>query len=177
MILKLAGILFIMSSSVLAGLYYGNLETYRINDLMEFKKALSILKSEIEYLQTPLPIALFNIANRTKKPISFIFHDFARLISENKTSSQKEDISTLWEKSLKQHSRDTYFSKEDVEALISFGKTLGYLDLSMQSTSILVTSNYIDNTVQTLSESRVRSKKLFNSLGVLSGLLTIIIFI
>jgi stage III sporulation protein AB len=76
MLLRILGILLIMAGSVGIGFYYSAKEGYRVQDLLEFKKALMILSSEIEYMRSTLSEACANIAKRTGLGISPIFAEF-----------------------------------------------------------------------------------------------------
>ncbi len=173
MLLKIIGIALVMVSTILGGLYYGSLNTYKINDLSEMKRALSILQSEIEFCLNPLPLALKNISNRIKQPLSNFFSQLVKNIQ----SAKNESISTLWEATVMNCLCNSYYDTEDLEQFISLGKTLGYLDKSMQNNSIRLTTEYIDQKISALSEGRLRNKKMFQSLGVLGGVLIVIVLL
>ncbi len=173
MILKIIGSIFILSSTVFLGLYYGNIESYRVSDLLEIKRAFSILKSEIEFAKTPLLESLANISKRTSSPINKIFINLRLKLMQHKD----ETIVSMWESSLLDASKEAYFTKEDLEQLKSFGKCLSYLDASMQLLNVNLVVGYIDQCVVTLNKTRGKNKKMFNSLGVLGGILIVIVFL
>ncbi len=172
-IFKIIGSVLVLSSTVVAGFYYGNLDSYRISDLLEMKKALAILKSEIEFAKTPLPEALMNIGTKTKKPISNIFLRLEELLHVERGAN----IGDLWNQTLKEFEKQTYFNIEDVDQLISFGKTLGYLSQGMQLSNIKIMTSYIDEKVGSLNVNRFKNKRMFQSFGVLGGILVVVIFI
>ncbi len=170
---KILGIGLVMVSTVLAGMYYGSINTFKINELSEMKRALSILRSEIEFCLNPLPQALSNIAIRTKQPINKFF---TRLVQE--TQHLKTDsIATLWEEAVMSCLSNSYFDAEDLEHFATLGSTLGYLDKSMQFNSIRLTTDYIDSKIAALNEGRMKNRKMFQSLGVLSGVLVVVVLI
>lgn len=171
--LRILGILLVMLSSTLAGVYYANIEAFRIKDLREMKKALIILLSEIEYTLTPLPQAMDNISKRIDEPISKIFSEFSSSLND-KTGQGLGDI---WVKILEDNKDLYYFNKEDIDYLKSFGKTLGYLDKSLQINSIAVTIKYMEEKVEELNVSSLKNKKLYQTLGVLAGMLICIVLI
>jgi len=173
MILKISGMALVLAATVLAGLYYGSFETYRSNDLQELKKALAILKSEIVFSMTPLPEAFANIGARIRKPVADIFFEFAKRLADNR----RAPIEEIWQGCIASHASKTYLNKEDISALISFGRTLGYLDRDMQASGIMITIGYIDTAVAALSTTRAKNQKLFASLGVFAGLVTVIILL
>ena len=65
-----------MISSCVLGIYYSFKTDYRINDLIEMKKALILLISEIEFNLSPLAEAMKNISYKIDIPVSKIFFEF-----------------------------------------------------------------------------------------------------
>jgi len=171
--IRVLGIVLIMGSSTLAGLYYANMQMFRIKDLKEIKKALIILLSEIEYTLTPLPQAMENISTRIETPVNKIFIDSATTLNE-KTG---QGISEVWAEVLNNNKSDYYFTEEDLDYLKSFGKTLGYLDKNLQLNSIQVTIKYIEDKIEELNVTSLQNKKLYQTLGILGGLLICVVLI
>lgn len=173
MILKIMGSLMVIAASSLGGWYASGLDSFRIHDLNEIKKALTILKSEIEFASAPLPEALRNIAARTDKPINTIF----TYLSERLEERSRESISDLWFETIESCKSSTFFHRDDIESLQSFGKTLGYLDKKMQISAICLLIENIDAKVDTLSAAAQKNSRMYRSLGVLGGMLIAVIFI
>ena len=171
--IRILGMVLIMTSSTLAGLYYANIQMFRIKDLKEIKKALIILLSEIEYTLTPLPQAMENISKRIDDPIDKIFLDFCNTLND-KTG---QGIGEIWQDVLDDNKDYYYFSEEDLDYLKSFGKTLGYLDKNLQINSISITIKYIEDKIEELNVTSLRNKKLYQTLGILGGLLICIVLI
>jgi len=177
MLLQLSGAILVLTAAALAGLYYGSFETYRSNDLQDLKKALTILNSEIVFSMTPLPQAFVNIGARVRKPVGDIFLEFAERLTRSRRESFDFSIEEIWQSCLSAEMGKTYLNKEDTAALISFGRTLGYLDRDMQASGITVAIGYIDTAIAALAETRAKNQKLFTSLGVFAGLMTVIILL
>ena len=173
MILQLIGAVAVFFSCTLIGIYLGNRESYRIADLSLMKKALAIIKSEIEYAKTPLPEALLNTAQRVDKPISLLFEDFGQKLVQKSAN----EISDIWGEILESYRKKTYLSDRDIEYFKSLGKTLGYLDVKMQTASLNIVSGYIETEMEMLEETSIRNKKMYRSLGILGGLAIIILMI
>lgn len=173
MIIKITGICLIMFSSTLIGLYYSNRDFFRQNDLKEIKKALLILMSEIDYCLTPLPLAMRNISTRINNPISKIFLNCSDIISQNTNKSMNE----IWKESIDNNKEELYLNEEDIGYLYSFGKTLGYLDKGLQINNISITVKYIEEKINELNESITKNKKLYQSAGILCGLIICIVLI
>lgn len=171
MLMKVAGAVFVVAASAAIGLYYSGKETYRMQDLLELKKAFLILSSEIEYIATPLPEAMTHIAGRTARPVSQLFSHFA----EKLTACDGETVYQLWTSSVAAHKPHSHLAAEDWEVVASFGKTLGYLDKQMQLNTIRFTVDYIDNKVSFLQNRCDKNKRMYRSLGVIGGLLLAVV--
>ena len=171
MYLKIIGSLLVVMSSALLGFYFAYKEEFRIKDLSELKKALGILKSEIEFARTPLPEAFLHISERVEKSVGGIFYEMANKLSKKGSDS----ISDIWTEVFLESTKKTYFASEDLELICSFGKTLGYLDAQMQSNTIAMITDNIDTKIQFLTELSIKNKKMYRSLGVLGGILLCVV--
>ena len=171
--IKIAGMILTLAASSALGLYLSGLPAFRRQDFLEIKKALLILKSEIEYAAAPLPEAMANIATRTKAPVSLIFESFALSLKYNEGG---ETAYRLWLAAIDEHKKAGFLKAEDWEIIGNFGKTLGYLDKQMQIDSIRFTMDYIDSEVLQLQESIDKNQRMYRSLGVIAGLLLLVVF-
>ena len=171
--IRMAGILLTLAASSALGVYLSNIYTFRRQDLLELKKALLILKSEIEYLAAPLTEAAANIAAKTTGPVSQLFANFAETLSHN---TENETAYHLWLAAIEASKKDTFLNKEDIDTIAGFGKTLGYLDKQLQTEAIRLTISYIDAQITELQENSQKTSRMYKSLGVISGFLLLVIF-
>lgn len=162
-----------MISTGLIGLYYSNIDHYTISDLLEIKRAFCILQSEIEYTKTPVSEAALNVSTRTNGPISRVFERLSEAVSNNKEDS----LTQIWEQAFLPAVNEAYFSKKDSEQFLEFGKSLGYLDSNMQLKNITLLLEYIESRIDELNESKHKTRKMYSSAGVLTGLLIVVILI
>jgi len=172
-IMNILGAFIVIGASSLAGIYYGNLETYRMRDLQEIKKGLSILRSQVDYIRAPLHEAMQHISERLSIPASRIFEMMAELLVHERNSK----VAHMWEAAIDQHGGALYLNEEDIDNIKAFGGILADIDSSLQLANIDLLVNYIDGQVSGLSVSRDKNKKLYRSLGLLCGTLIVIIFI
>ena len=173
MILKIAGAVLVLASSSILGIYFAQLDSFRISDLDEWKKALLILRSQIAFAVLPLPEAMGVISERVGEPVSRALSQFSTRL----TGRDSADIYTIWTGCLKDSAAGSHLKQEDWDWLNNFGKTLGFLDKDMQLNSIDLTVTYIDNKTELLSAQSEKNKKMFGSLGILCGMLTVIILL
>ena len=171
MLLRIIGSMAVIIGCTGLGLYYSSKEGFHISELLEFKKALLVLSSEIEYMRTPLNIACANIAKRTAHTTGAMFARFAQLLA----NSEGETAYQLWAAALDGIKDKSFLAAEDFGVLDGFGKTLGYLDKQMQQSAIDFAVNYIDEKVTALQTAGSKSKRMYRSLGVICGLLITVV--
>jgi len=171
MLLQLTGAIAIMIGCIGLGLYYAAREGFRATEILELKKALLILSSEIDYKRSPLNVACANIAKRTESTASVIFSNFAQLLD----SGDGETAYQLWAAATATIKEKTFMAEEDMQILDGFGKTLGYLDKNMQQNAIDYAINYIDDKAAALHEASSKNKRMYRSLGIIGGLLITVV--
>lgn len=173
MIIKVFGMMLVLLSSSLIGIYLGGVDTRRIEDLREVKKAILILKSQIMFMKMPLYESLNSIQDRVKSPIDKIFINTATEIK----AFTKRNIDEIFKDNVYKYANQMSLTKDDLKYLASFGECLGFLDLSMQISNIDLMANYIEDKINILKNDSDKNKKMYTSLGILSGLLVCIILI
>ena len=171
MLVQAGGAALILGTSIMWGVFMSAKNYYRIKDLREMKRAFSILISEIDYGQTPLSEATMNVSAKCAEPIGRVFKSFSEGLLG------KVDVYLLWSATVESMKDESYFLPEDLEMFKSFGKTLGYLDSEMQVRNIEMQIDYITHAIDELEKIKDKSRKMYLSLGALSGLMTIIVLL
>jgi stage III sporulation protein AB len=170
---KILGSVLILISSSLIGLYYSKSYIKRSNDLRTFKKALILLRGEINYSLSPMPEALENISKRFDHEIAEFFSSIAE---ELKLNSGKT-LTEVWKKKAEEILKRTYLSSLDIKNIMLFSENIGYLDKETQNNNINMLIEQVNEEINITVENDNRYNKLYKSLGVLVGILIIILFI
>jgi stage III sporulation protein AB len=171
MLMRLIGAAAVVSGAAALGFFYAAQEKHRAQDLLELKKALLILSSEIEYMRTPLPAASVNIGKRSERWVGLLFERFGELLAENKGETAYQ----LWVQVIAEVKGKANLADEDWTVVEGFGKTLGYLDKQMQQNAISYVVDYIDEKAASLHLQADKNKKMYRSLGVIGGLLLAVV--
>lgn len=171
-IIKFLACIIILFGFSTIGTYYSYIPVYRKNDLLEIKRAILNLISEINFLSN-LDEAILNIQDNLKPEVKLIFNTFL----ENLSQKRGESISDIWNYSLDVGSIHTYFTKEDIDKLYILGKIISNFDKEFSIDSMNIIIDYIDNKVRDLEGDKIKNMKSYQSIGVLSGLAVIIILI
>ena len=164
--LSVVGILLICLSSTALGLYYGNRCARRISLLLELKRCLTALRSDIDYARYTLSGAFMRLYERGGQFSSF-FHDLSCSVEQNKGLLQS------WQDALDK----TDLNPADAEIIKSLGQDLGHIDKEAQLQAIDHCIQMIDHNIDNLSIQSQKEKKLYRELGVLGGLLIVVVLI
>lgn len=170
--LKIIASIIIFSSFSLIGFYYAYREIYRKNDLLEMKRAILLLISEIKFLSS-INEAVMNIEKDIDSAIKDIFVEFR----QNIIKKRGEGLSVLWEDAVKIGSKKTYLLKQDKEKICLVGKVIGLVDKSFSLEGLNIVINYIDMTVKEIDKEKNKNMKMYQSLGIFSGLILIILLV
>ena len=138
--------------------------------LAELERAILLLQSQIAYLSAPLTEVLESISWKAEGVIGEIFAQAAAVMAERERASAEEIWTEAWSKKRNQ----IFLTAEDLDMVLSFGKTLGYLDKAQQEGSICLLLRYLE---EALAQGRKRLEKngrLYSGIGGLSGLLIIV---
>lgn len=147
-----------------------NAERYRINELLQLKKAFLILKGQINR-NVLLTDAFLEIADRIENPIKNIFLECVNQMKSN----NKESFFYIWTSALQVDK--TFLSKNDIENLKSLGNVFSLQDTDLQLKMLDEHNKYIEKTVDELTVLSKKNKKMFQSMGILGSALIVVLFI
>ncbi|MCL2753006.1 MAG: stage III sporulation protein AB [Defluviitaleaceae bacterium] len=170
MILQIAGGVIIITATTLLGLHFGSMGAKRTKDLMEMKKSLIMLKSQIDFAVYTMPQAFLHIANKTEQPISDFYAGLANKL-ENGIS-----VEVAWQESVDDFYK-SHLHKEDTQNIAMLGTTLGAMDAGVQISSIDMLITTIDDTLAKLNTQNPKDAKMYRGLGIISGLLITIVLL
>lgn len=172
MLYKILGAVAVMAASIGTGYYFAGKDGYRLSELAQMKKALTVLLSEIRFCAA-LPEAAKNVSERTVGHVSLIFDAFAGFLNKRDGC----DVQSAWESALGTDKRLSYFLAEDWDMLMALGKTFGYLDKEMQIDAISLVISQIIAETELLIKKREKNKKMYMNLGILGGLALVTILL
>lgn len=167
-ILKIILLGSIFCGSTLIGIKIANKYKYRSMELHEMKDALNYFATKIEYTYEPLKDIFIEISNNIKTEIGGIFKVAA--IKMEKLSAKE-----AWEDSV--NISETSLSSYDLEIIKGFGNTLGQTDLQGQLSKVKLTLDFLEKQIEEAKIEENKNKKLYQTLGVLTGLGLVIILI
>ncbi|WP_458407902.1 stage III sporulation protein AB, partial [Anaerotignum sp.] len=152
------------------GAYFAMKEKYRLQELEELERGIVYLQGQILYLSAPLAEALESISWKMNGQLGCVF----RLVSEKLAERQGETAEDIWQEVWQKEVVHTFFSAEDLDAILVFGRSLGYLDKTQQENSIGLFLRYIENALAQGRKRLEKNGRLYYGMGCLSGLLIVV---
>lgn len=170
--IKLIGAVFILAATTWTGFEASRHFSDRPRQLRQLKSALQSLEAEIMYGHTPLHEAARRLAAQLSKPLSGLFENFAKKLTDTETT-----VREAWESSLLEVWKLTALKKSEFEIMKQFGETLGRHDRLSQQKQIILTLTHLEREEMDARDKQAKYEKMMKSLGFLAGLLLIILFI
>lgn len=139
----------------------------RVKELKNFKSALGIFKTKIEFTYEPIKDIFEEISNIIYENNENIFQSFCDNLHTN-------EISIVWKNAVLQNKN---LEKEDKEIILMLGKMLGKTDKNGQISEIEMVNKFLDKQVEISEEVKNKNEKLYKTLGIVCGLTIAIIFV
>lgn len=168
--IRILGIVLTMGATLWFGAYFAMKEKYRLQELEELERALIYLQGQIGYLSAPLAEAMESICWKTEGQLGLIFQQVAEKLSER----QGETAEEIWQKVWTEEISHTFLTGVDLDAILLFGKSLGYLDKVQQENSIQLLLRYIENALSKGRKTLEKNGRLYYGIGGISGLLIVV---
>ncbi|WP_352420021.1 stage III sporulation protein SpoIIIAB [Proteiniborus sp.] len=165
LLVKTIGCLIIIISSSTLGFYYSRLYSERVNNLINLQNCIQILETEIIYAATPLPKAFKEVYRKGNKKVSFIFNEIREYLINDKNSSVYDGFLHI----ASELKESLCFKEEDIEIILSFGRSLGLSNRIDQEKHFKVILLQLKNQQREAEEEKAKNGKMYKSLGVLIG--------
>lgn len=173
MIIKITGGIITVFASFLFGLYYAYRPYYRKNDLESLITALEMLENEIKNYSSLVEAFLKISGGLTETVFSEIFLTLHNVLKE-KTG---EDIEKMWSDCINGERNRLYLKEEDFDKIFSFGRILKSTDREMELKNIALLKKYLSSKAEEINTEYIKNKRMFQSVGLLGGLMIVIALI
>lgn len=158
--------IFLSSSAI--GLLISKKYEDRVNELKEFKNALNMFETKIKFTYEPIPEIFDQIAKQMKTTVGRTF----KLASSNMEVLTAGDA---WDVAVDTNALN--INDEDKNILKNLSKLLGKTDIDGQISQIELTSKFLDEQIEKAEKERLKSEKMYRTLGMVIGLAIVIILI
>lgn len=164
---KAAGMILIVAAAAGMGFSKSLELVRRERNLRGILRMVVLLKGEIRYGNASLHDAFLGVSGKLTGELS----DFLRETAERMQASAGVPFGELFRRCAEEKLDGFILSAEEREAFFSLGGHLGYLDLAMQLKQLEVYEEELETSVKKLRGELPEKKKIYQSLGVMGGLL------
>lgn len=172
-VMRVTGCILIIGSCSGMGWLFGDEIKRRIDDLKAAKTVAMLLRGDIRFAHTALPEALENVAKRHEGSLA----PFLKKIASELKKYTGATFSQIWCKAVAEDLKSTALTKKDKEYLNQFGEQLGYLDKDMQLNHIDLFISQMEEQIKEISIDAKDKIRMYQSLGVLFGILVTIVIL
>lgn len=171
--LKLIGALVTLAVPAWAGFQMAARYRRRPAELRALQTGLSVLLTEVEYGATPLPAALRSAARSAGPPVGPLFTETADRLEAGGGMTAGE----AWAAALVQTAPATALTPADLEALQALTAVLGASGRQDQVRHLRLALERLAGAEAEAASEQVRYERMYQYVGVLSGLALVLIFI
>lgn len=164
--LKIIGSCVVIISTTGIGCLMSAQASGRLRELKTIQRLVMLLKGEISYGKSTLPEALERISRKVDEP----FAVFLEKLSQKARAYQGKSFAELFHEGIKEQLKGCNLTKTDLEGFAEIGQYLGYLDLAMQINTLDLYLQELEMVIQEVGNAIPMKKKLYQSLGIVSGL-------
>lgn len=166
------GILFVMTGSICLGIWYRIRFMGRLENLKECRRAISILRGEIEYGRTPLPEACREVETRVSGVCRTFFREMGRGLEEGAAS-----VEVIWCETTQALFSSLHMKPQERQEWMRLGNTLGYLDVTLQLRTIDLYLQRLQTSIDQTEQESINRTRIYPLLGTFGGVLICLILV
>ena len=170
---KTVGSALIMSAALYFSMTNNQMLDNRKQELRRLYSLLLQLKSEIQYMNNPLPEIFMKLSGQAKEPFDTWFSDMANRTQQDKA----EPFCAIWVLGMDYLKTKSSLNKDDIEPLSELGERLGNGDIATQMKAIDYALLHLENNRKALEGEMEQKKKVTLTLSLFLGAMVWIILI
>ncbi len=172
--LQIAGAGAVIAASTVWGRRIASEYSQRPRDLRELTSLLRTLRTDIAYHRLPLADAFSRVSSQGKegRALAGLFEAAAAMLRQPGVTAQ-----TAWTVALREHVPHTALRAQDREILTTLGHSLGTVGATEQIAHLDAALSLLTDREREAVDERARYERVYQTLGVLAGLLIVIMLI
>lgn len=170
--MKWIGALLLIGATTIAGFYMSLKFTERPKQIRLLIHSLQMIEAEMTYSQLPLYKLFYIVSEKTNDPLKSFFKNLAEELE-----GQVNNFYALWNREVNTLINHSSLKKSEADILNQFGKNLGQYNITEQQKQIHLTMTHLNRELEEAIEERDTYEKLTKSIGFLTGLFIVIVFI
>ena len=164
---KIIGVMLIVSACTAFGVEKGRELSIHRKELEELHRIFTYIQTELEYMRTPIGELFMKIKNK----VDAAYQEWLEFLAENAQNAHSRSFIEIWISSIDIHFKQSFLTKSQLEELKQIGKNLS----KPEAISIYLTQ--LENDIQNTREEEKEKKKLYQSMGILTGIFLVLVLI
>lgn len=153
----IGGLLIILACSAF-GVEKGRELSMHRKELEELERIFTLIKTKLEYIKMPIEELFANMQN-----------EWLLEISKELKGVSRKNFHEIWISSIDVHFKETFLSKSELEELKQIGKHIS------RPEAISLYLIQVEEAIKTTREEEKEKKKLYQSMGILSGIFLVLV--
>lgn len=145
----------------------------RVNQLSQLQSVMTQLEFDIDFLNITLDESFERISRNIENPLKSVF----LYISDRLKKDPVADMQRLWSRAITKYQYDLMLSKEDVDILIDFSKTLGEGNREKEKNNIKLAQMRLKMALERARNEADKNVKMYRGLGFLAGVFIVIVLL
>lgn len=171
--MKMMSVIVIVLATTLFGLRTAALYRERPRQIHALRRAMTVLQAEVEYQLTPLPQALEHVASRSAQASQQVERLFQQVRTNLLTGGMT--VAEAFHVSLARFEQESALSHSDCEPVLAVAETLSTMDRGHLDTQFQLSIDALTQRETEALEQGNKNARLWQYLGVLSGVMIVIL--
>lgn len=187
MVIKILGSIIVIFSTTIFTMSFYYKDKFRKEDFTFLERILRLVKHEIICFGLPLEEVFKSVSNDCnyreneisssknihKNTVEKVFS----MMSEKLEKREENSAENIWCMCWEYYENDCYFSKVDIDEIMAFGKVINNITSKNQGDNLEYIFNYINEQKDIIDKRLDKNGRFYYSLGILSGMLCVVMFI
>lgn len=171
--LKIIGSVCVLFGCSALGFYFVSQMKKRLQELSFLRKLLFLMEGEIRHGLKSLP----EIMIAMKQKCSGEWALFFQIVGRRMLEERNEPLAVIWKNVMLEALQVTSLSREQKKEWEELGNNLGYLDREMQLVLLQISQEHFGDFIEEERERYKKHARLYQTLGVMSGIFLVVILI
>lgn len=170
--IKIIGATLIIIAMARIGFFVAGRFGKRVDSLMSLREGIALLESEITFSNTAPAEAFLAVSDMSRGEVKSLFCDVYSFIKEKQISVEK-----AFDEAIEKYSYKLCLEESDTSVILDFASHFGRGDSECEIKNIRAALTKLDVCINDAAKSADKNKKMYQSGGILCGILTAVILI
>ena len=173
MFLYILACLVILLGCGMLGVVFSGKFKERVSQLSQLQNVMTQLEFDIDFLNITLDESFERISRNVESPLKSVL----LYVSDRLKKNPVADMQRLWSRAITKYQYDLALSKEDIDILIDFSKTLGEGNREKEKNNIKLAERRLKMALDRARSEADKNVKMYRGLGFLAGVFIVIVLL